>query len=66
MLAWCIISTILLVVALAGIMYVTTQWFRAEKKLAKFGQSTLYKRLKNNKLYKKCENFFKTHADDNK
>ena len=66
MLAWCIINTILLVAALVGITYVTIQWFRAEKKLAKFGQSTLYKRVTNNKLYKKCENFFKTHADDNK
>lgn len=63
---WLIINTILLVVALVGIAYVTIQWFRAEKKLAKFGQSALYKRVKNNKLYKKCENFFKTHADDNK
>ena len=66
MLAWCIINTILLVAALVGITYVTIQWFRAEKKLAKFGRSTLYKRVKNNKLYKKCENFFKTHTDDNK
>lgn len=50
MLAWCIINTILLVAALCGITYVTIQWFRAEKKLAKFGQSTLYKRVKNNTL----------------
>jgi hypothetical protein len=49
MLAWCIISTILLAAALAGITYVTIRWFRAEKKLAKFGQSSLYKRIKNNK-----------------
>lgn len=58
MLAWCIINTILLVAVLVGITYVTIQWLRAEKKLARFGQSTLYKRTKNNKLYKK--------ADDNK
>lgn len=66
MLAWCIISTFLLAAALMGIAYMTIQWLKAEKKLAKFGQSTLYKRAKNNKLYKKCENFFATHADDNK
>ena len=61
MLAWCIISTILLVAALVGITYVTIQWLRAEKKLMKFGQSPLYKCIKNSKLYKKWENFFKTH-----
>lgn len=66
MLAWCIISTFLLAAALMGIAYMTIQWLKAEKKLAKLGQSTLYKRAKNNKLYKKCENFFATHADDNK
>lgn len=66
MLAWCIINTILLAAALVGIVYVTIQWLRAEKKLAKFGQSPLYKRVRNNKLYKKCENFFKMHADDNR
>lgn len=58
MLAWCIINAILLVAALVGITYVTIRWFRAEKKLAKFGQSTLYKHAKNNRLYKK--------TDDNK
>lgn len=66
MLAWCIISVFLLVAALVGIAYMAIQWLKAEKKLAKFGQSTLHKRVKNNKLYKKCENFFATHADDNK
>ena len=49
MLAWLIISVILLAAMLVGITYVTTRWLRAEKKLVKFGQSTLYKRAKNNK-----------------
>ena len=63
MLAWCIINTILLVAALVALVYVAIQWFKAEMKLAKFGQSFLYKRVKNNQLYKKCENFFKNNAD---
>lgn len=58
MLAWCIINTILLVAAFVDIICVTVMWFRAEKKLARFGQSFLYKRVKNNKKCKK--------RDDNK
>lgn len=49
MLVWCVISTVLLVAALVGVTCVTLRWFRAEKKLARFGQSTLYKRVKNNR-----------------
>lgn len=60
---WLIVNTIALILSLAGLVYVTIQWFRAEKKLAKFGQSLLYKRVKNSKLYKKCENFFKNDTD---
>ena len=58
MLAWLIINTIALILSLVALVYVTIQWFRAEKKLAKFGQSLLYKRVKNSKLYKKCKSFF--------
>ena len=60
---WLIVNTIALILSLAALVYVTIQWFRAEKKLAKFGQSLLYKRVKSSKLYKKCENFFKNDTD---
>lgn len=63
MLTWLIINTIVLIPALVALVYVTIQWLRAEKKLAKFGQSLLYKRMKNSRLYKKCENFFKNDVD---
>ena len=60
---WLIINTIALILSLVALVCVTIQWFRAEKRLAKFGQSLLYKRVKNSTLYKKCENFFKNDTD---
>jgi hypothetical protein len=64
MLAWLIINTILIVAALVGVTFVTICWLEAEKKLAKFEQSTLYRRVRKSKVYDKMKNLFTDDPDN--
>lgn len=62
-LALCII-VLLLILSICYAVYITIQWFEAEMKLAKFGQSKLHKKLQKSSLYKMIANLFNTNQND--
>ena len=63
MLAWAIISTVLLTASLMLLIYMTAKYLVAEKKLSKHGESNLYKRARSGKLYKKIKTLFEEPED---
>lgn len=61
-----ILLIVFLVLSVVLNVFVIRNWLAAEKRLHKFGQSSLYKRLKNSSLYKKLQKLFENEPENDR